>query len=59
MWRMEKPNLTEFMLRGIDLADALDILDQWETLTDAEREALGFSASRRAPRVSAAPRSLN
>jgi hypothetical protein len=49
---MAAPRLTEFMLRGYDLADALDITRQWDSLTDADRVKLGFSpdaAPRQAP----------
>lgn len=41
-----KPRPIEFMLRGHDVATALAALAEWESLTDAEVEALGFSDCR-------------
>jgi len=38
----KKPRPIEFMLRGIDVADALAILERWDSLSPEEREALGF-----------------
>lgn len=38
----DPPRPIEFMLRGIDLVDALDLIKRWETLTPDEKEALGF-----------------
>src|SRR5471032_2538162 len=37
-----KPRPIEFMTRGIDLADALAILDRWETMTAKQIMDLGF-----------------
>jgi hypothetical protein len=34
------------MLGGYDLADALPILEQWETLSDDQIEALGLGLNR-------------
>jgi hypothetical protein len=38
-----KPNRTAFMLAGYDLADALAILEKWESLTEAQIQELGLS----------------
>lgn len=42
----DKPRPVEFMVRGYDLADALAIIERWDDLSIAEREALGFRYSR-------------
>jgi hypothetical protein len=39
-----RPRLTEFMIRGHDLAVALDVLKRWDTLSEEELIALGFGA---------------
>ena len=40
---MTKPKLYEFMFRGIDAADALTLLERWDSLTAAELATWGFS----------------
>ena len=40
-----KPRPIEFLARGIDVADMLHILDQWDTLTAEEKTAIGFEPS--------------
>ena len=40
-----RPRLIEFMFKGVPAAEAVDLLDRWDTLTDAEIEALGFTAA--------------
>lgn len=42
MTTIPKPRPIKFMTAGYDLADALAILDRWETLSDAEVDALGL-----------------
>ena len=42
---MRKPRPVEFMVRGYTLADALAILERWESLSASEIEALDFTAS--------------
>ncbi len=37
-----KPELIEFMFRGIRARDAVDIRARWETLTETELRELGF-----------------
>ena len=39
---MNKPKLTEFMMRGFSLAQALEIQGIWESLSDLHVESLGF-----------------
>lgn len=41
---LPKPRPIEFLMRGFDLADALSILDRWDSLSEAERAALGFTS---------------
>lgn len=36
--------MNEFFVRGVPLAEALDALARWDTLTDAELEELGFTS---------------
>ena len=38
-----KPNMNDFFVRGIPLNTALYILKNWEALTEAELESLGFT----------------
>jgi hypothetical protein len=38
-----KPRLSEFMLKGIPLAVALDALERWDSLSDIDKANLGFS----------------
>ena len=42
---MKKPRPIEFLIRGYDLADALVILERWDSLTSAELAELGFISS--------------
>ncbi len=39
-----KPHTNDFFIRGVPLHIALDAIAKWETLTDKEKEVLGFSA---------------
>lgn len=39
---LPRPLLTEFMIRGIELADALTIIERWETLTERELVSMRF-----------------
>jgi hypothetical protein len=39
---MRKPDLNEFFMHGTRLALAVNAWARWNTLTDAERRALGF-----------------
>lgn len=34
---MTKPRPIEFLLRGYELAECLELIDRWDHLTDAER----------------------
>jgi hypothetical protein len=45
MNKLPKPRPIEFLVRGYDLADALAILERWDSLTVAELAELGFSSS--------------
>src|SRR4029077_5293904 len=40
---IEKPALSEFMIRNIPLSAALDALKRWDDLTDEELQRLGFA----------------
>jgi hypothetical protein len=40
-----KPHLNEFLIRGIPLQRALEILARWDHLTDTELVELGFISS--------------
>jgi hypothetical protein len=42
-----KPRPIVFMLAGYELAGTLEILEKWETLTNAEVEALGLGSIKR------------
>ncbi len=41
-----KPRPIAFMFAGYDVADALAILEKWETLSDDQIEALGLGLKR-------------
>jgi hypothetical protein len=41
----KKPDMNEFFLRGVPLAIAVEARGRWNTLTDAEKRALGFEPS--------------
>jgi hypothetical protein len=48
----EAPHLNEFFVRGVALDVALAARVQWATLSELERQALGFSASQEAQAIS-------
>jgi hypothetical protein len=52
--RKPKPRLSEFFVRGVPLAQALNVLARWETVTDAELAELGFTCSTQEPGLSLA-----
>jgi hypothetical protein len=56
--RKLKPRLSEFFVRGVPLAQALDMLERWDTVTDAELVEIGFTSSTQGRGLSpATPRS--
>jgi hypothetical protein len=46
------PHLNEFFVRGVSLGVALKARAQWASLSELEREALGFSVSQVTPAIS-------
>jgi hypothetical protein len=42
--KCKKPRLTEFMMRGIPLKEALDILRDCDEIGDADKRRLGFTS---------------
>jgi hypothetical protein len=45
MEKKEKPRPIQFMLRGFSVAQMLEILEAWDTLTEDEIKELGFNVS--------------
>lgn len=41
--KLEKPELNDFFIRRIPIDVALEAREKWETLTDKEKEKLGFT----------------
>jgi hypothetical protein len=40
-----KPRLSEFMIRGYTLREALEISDRWDNLSKKQKQSLGFTPS--------------